>query len=154
MKDKLDTVDYTLLKILSECAQMPFTEVAKKANISPGTVHMRIKKMKDLEIINGATLSIDYAKMDWNLTMFLGIFLKEIGLYKLVIEQLKRIPEVVQINHTTGKYDIFVKMHAKDSEHYRQVYQNAILTISGISAIESFISIEENVNRHISFDTE
>ncbi|WFO14662.1 Lrp/AsnC ligand binding domain-containing protein [Cellulophaga baltica 4] len=81
-------------------------------------------------------------------------FLKEIGLYKLVIEQLKRIPEVVQVNHTTGKYDIFVKMHARDSEHYRNVYQNAILTISGISAIETFISIEENVNRHISFCTE
>ena len=154
MKDKLDTVDYILLKILSESAQMPFTEVAKKANISAGTVHMRIKKMKDLSIINGATLSIDYAKMDWNLTIFLGIFLKEIGLYKLVIEQLKRIPEIVQINHTTGKYDIFVKMHAKDTTHYREVYQNAILSINGISAIESFISIEENVNRHISFDVD
>ena len=92
--------------------------------------------------------------MDWNLTIFLGIFLKEIGLYKLVIEQLKRIPEIVQINHTTGKYDIFVKMHAKDTTHYREVYQNAILSINGISAIESFISIEENVNRHISFDVD
>ncbi|WP_209404547.1 Lrp/AsnC family transcriptional regulator [Pseudozobellia sp. WGM2] len=151
MKDKLDAVDHKILSILSEDAQMNYTEVAKRAGISPGTVHMRTRKMKNLGVIKGATLSIDYSKLGWKMTVFLGMFLREASLYKNVIDALSNVPEVVKIHHSTGKYDIFVKIHAKDSLHYRQLYQESILVIEGIRDIESFISLEENMNRHISF---
>ncbi|MRI00081.1 hypothetical protein GH721_05975 [Kriegella sp. EG-1] len=47
---------------------------------------------------------------------------------------------------------MFIKMHAKDSIHYRKVYQDSILTINGIKGIESFMSIEESMSRHINFE--
>lgn len=153
MKDKLDKVDYNILSLLSGNAQMPYTEVAKNIGISPGTVHMRTRKMKDLGVIKGATLSLDYSKLGWKMTVFLGIFLRESILYKEVITQLKAVNEVVKIHQITGKYDIFIKIHARDSIHYREVYQEAILPIAGIKGIESFISVEENLIRHIKFDT-
>lgn len=151
MKNKLDHVDFNILNILAENAQTPYTEVAKQLIISPGTVHMRMKKMRDLGLITGATLSLDYAKMGWKMTIFLGIFLSEVSRFKEVMEKLGVIEEVVRIHHVTGKYDIFLKMHAKDSNHYKQVYQDEVLVISGIRGIESFISIEENLGRHIQF---
>ena len=151
MKNKLDSVDFKILGLLSDNAQMPYTEVAKKVDISPGTVHSRIKKMKNLSVIKGATLSLDYSKIGWKMTVFLGVNLRETILYKQVIDQLAKIPEIVKIHHSTGKYDIFAKIHAKDSIHYRQVYQEAILTIDGIKDIETFMSVEENMSRHIEF---
>ncbi len=151
MKHKLDEVDFTILSLLAENAQMAYTEVAKRATISRGTVHMRMKKMRDLGIVNGATLDLDYMKIGWEMTIFLGLFLRESSLFKKVIKQLEKVPEVVKIHHTTGKYDVFVKMHAKDSIHYRNVYQEHILTIKGIREVESFISVEQNLNRHIEF---
>lgn len=151
MKNKLDEVDFAILSLLSEDAQMAYTEVAKRATISSGTVHMRVRKMRELGIVTGATLNLDYAKIGWKLTVFLGIFLKESSFFKKVIKQLKAVPEVVQIHHTTGKYDVFVKMHAKDSVHYRDVYQEQILSIKGIREVESFISVEQNLSRHIDF---
>ena len=140
-----------VLNILAENAQTPYTDVAKKLIISPGTVHMRMRKMREMGLITGATLSLDYAKMGWKMTIFLGIFLSEINLFKKVMKKLNEIEEVVKIHHVTGKYDIFIKMHARDSFHYKQVYQDEILSITGIRGIESFISIEENVERHIQF---
>ena len=86
------------------------------------------------------------------MTIFLGIFLSEIGLFKKVMQKLNAIEEVVKIHHVTGKYDIFIKMHTRDSNHYKKVYQDDILSIPGIRGIESFISIEENLERHIQFD--
>ncbi len=151
MRNKLDQVDFSILNILADNAQTPYTEVAKKLIISPGTVHMRIRKMKDMGLITGAALSLDYAVMGWKMTIFLGIFLSEIGLFKKVMQKLRNIEEVVKIHHVTGKYDIFIKMHARDSNHYKKVYQDDILGISGIRGIESFISIEENLERHIQF---
>ncbi|WP_289041354.1 Lrp/AsnC ligand binding domain-containing protein [uncultured Zobellia sp.] len=152
MRDKLDSVDHKILTLLSNDAQMPYTEVAKRAGISPGTVHMRTRKMKNMGVIKGATLSLDYSKMGYKMTVFLGIYLRESFLYKIVIEELAKIQEVVKIHHSTGKYDIFIKVHAKDSLHYRRLYQEAILTIEGIRGIESFISVEENMSRHINFE--
>ena len=151
MRNKLDHVDFNILNILAENAQTPYTDVAKKLIISPGTVHLRMRKMKEMGLITGATLSLDYAKMGWKMTIFLGIFLSEINLFKKVMKKLNEIEEVVKIHHVTGKYDIFIKMHARDSFHYKQVYQDEILSITGIRGIESFISIEENVERHIQF---
>lgn len=152
MRNKLDHVDFSILNILADNAQTPYTEVAKKLIISPGTVHMRIRKMKDMGLITGAALSLDYAVMGWKMTIFLGIFLSEIGLFKKVMQKLRNIEEVVKIHHVTGKYDIFIKMHARDSNHYKKVYQDDILGITGIRGIESFISIEENLERHIQFE--
>ena len=154
MKNKLDHVDFNILNILADNSQTSYTDVAKKLIISPGTVHMRMRKMRDIGLITGATLSLDYSKMGWNMTIFLGIFLSEISLFKKVMKKLKLIEEVVKIHHVSGKYDIFIKMHARDSYHYRQVYQDSILSISGIRGVESFISIEENLKRHISFTEE
>ncbi|TDT46775.1 Lrp/AsnC family transcriptional regulator for asnA, asnC and gidA [Maribacter spongiicola] len=151
MRNKLDQVDFSILNILAENAQTPYTDVAKKLIVSPGTVHMRMRKMREMGLITGATLSLDYAKMGWKMTIFLGIFLSEISLFKKVMSRLNEIEEVVKIHHVTGKYDVFIKMHARDSFHYKQVYQDEILSISGIRGIESFISIEENLERHIQF---
>ena len=151
MKSKLDDIDFIILKLLAENAQMPYTEVAKSVGISPGTVHARTRKMTKLGVIKGATLSLDYSKLGWNMTVFLGIYLKESLLYKQVISALLQIPEVVKIHHSTGKYDVFIKMHAKDSIHYRNIYQDHILTIDGIKGVESFISVEESTSRHITF---
>ena len=147
----MDHVDFSILTILGEDAQTPYTEVAKKLIISPGTVHLRMKKMRDLGLITGSTLNLDYSKIDWMLTVFLGIYLTKSTLYKDVIANLKKVKEVVQIHHVSGKYDIFIKMHAKDSIHYREVYQDSILAIKGINAVESFISVQENLARHIEF---
>ncbi len=154
MKDRLDLVDHQILTLLSGDAQMAYTEVAKRAGISPGTVHMRTRKMKNLGIIKGATLNLDYSKMGWKMTVFLGIFLRESALYRVVIEELAKIPEVVKIHHSTGKYEIFIKLHARDSLHYRNLYQESILTIEGIRGVESFMSVEENMSRHIRFDSQ
>ncbi len=153
MKNKLDKLDFIILSLLSEDAQMPYTEVAKRSNISAGTVHMRMKKMREINVIKGTTLSLDYTHMGWKLTVFLGVFLRESVGYKEVIDSLSVIPEVVKVHHITGKYDIFVKIHAKDTQHYRDVYQDHVLTIPGIKATEAFISLEENLNRHIIFGT-
>lgn len=151
MKNKIDLVDLQIVQLLSENAQTPYTEIAKKLIISSGTVHARVKKMWDLGFIVGSTMKLDYKTIGWDLTVFLGIHLKQTNSFKEVIEDLLQIPEVVKLHHISGKYDIFVKIHTRDSIHYRDIYQKRILIIPGIKGIESFISLEENANRHVNF---
>lgn len=148
----IDNVDLKILSLLAEDAKMPYTEVAKKVFVSGGTVHVRMRKMEEMGIVQGTTLNMDYSKMGYDITAFLGIYLEKSSLYDAVIQHLQDIPEIVKIHYTTGNYNIFVKMHCKDTKHLKDVLHDKIQTIEGIERTETIISLEESLNRHIQFD--
>ncbi len=147
----IDNVDLKILALLTEDAKMPYTEVAKKVFVSGGTVHVRMRKMEEMGIVKGTTLKMDYAKMGYDITAFLGIYLEKSSLYDDVIKKLVLIPEIVKIHYTTGNYNIFVKMHCKDTKHLKDVLHDKIQTVEGIERTETIISLEESLNRHIQF---
>jgi len=148
----IDNVDLKILSLLAEDAKMPYTEVAKKVFVSGGTVHVRMRKMEEMGIVRGTTLNMDYSKMGYDITAFLGIYLEKSSLYDDVIKHLVKIPEIVKIHYTTGNYNIFVKLHCKDTKHLKDVLHDKIQTIEGIERTETSISLEESLNRHIQFD--
>jgi Lrp/AsnC family transcriptional regulator for asnA, asnC and gidA len=148
----IDNVDLKILTLLSQDAKMPYTEVAKKVFVSGGTVHVRMRKMEEMGIVRGTTLNMNYAKMGYDITAFLGIYLEKSSLYDEVITHLEKIPEIVKIHYTTGNYNIFIKMHCKDTKHLKDVLHDKIQKIDGIERTETIISLEESLNRHIQFD--
>ena len=147
----IDNVDLKILALLTEDAKMPYTEVAKKVFVSGGTVHVRMRKMEEMGIVKGTTLKMDYSKMGYDITAFLGIYLEKSSLYDDVIKRLMLIPEIVKIHYTTGNYNIFVKMHCKDTKHLKDVLHDYIQKVEGIERTETIISLEESLNRHIQF---
>jgi len=147
----IDNVDLKILALLTEDAKMPYTEVAKKVFVSGGTVHVRMRKLEELGIVKGTTLKMDYSKMGYDITAFLGIYLEKSSLYDDVIKKLYLIPEIVKIHYTTGNYNIFIKMHCKDTQHLKDVLHDKIQKVEGIERTETIISLEESLNRHIQF---
>lgn len=145
----IDNVDLKILSLLMEDAQTPYTEIAKKVHVSGGTVHVRMKKLKSLGIVKGSNLVVDYGKLGFDITAYLGIYLDKSSLYSEVSEQLKAIPEVVGAHYTTGNYSIFAKIVCKDTKHLRLVLHDKIQKIGGIQRTETFISLEESINRPI-----
>ena len=153
MKDdknyEIDNVDLKILSLLLKDAKSPYTEVAKKVFVSGGTVHVRMKKLEEMGIVKGATLDIDYAKLGYDVQAFLGIYLQKSSLYDEVSSQLAAIPEIVSINYTTGAYSIFAKVICKDTQHLRTVLHDKIQKIDGIERTETFISLDESLNRPV-----
>ena len=146
-KDSLDKLDRQILSILMENSNIPFSEIAKRVFVSGGTVHVRVNNMKSMGIITGANLRVDIGKLGYDICAFLGIFLEKSSFYQDVIRKLKEIPEVVSANYTTGNYSIFVKIYCKDTNHLRLILADKIQKINGIQRTETFISLEESINR-------
>ena len=152
MMDKNSEIDNTDLKILSllmQDANMPYTEIGKRIFVSGGTVHVRMNKLERLGVVRGSQLVIDYTKLGWDISAFLGIYLDKSSLYEDVARQLKAIPEVVNIHYTTGIYSIFARIVCRDTQHLREVLHDKIQKVQGIQRTETFISLEESVNRPI-----
>jgi Lrp/AsnC family transcriptional regulator, regulator for asnA, asnC and gidA len=146
---ELDDVDKQILSILMKDAKEPYTEIAKKIHVSGGTVHVRMRKLEELGIVTGASLSIDYTKLGYDISAFLGIYLDKSSLYDEVAEELKRIPEVVAAHYTTGIYSIFAKIICRDTSHLKSILHDKIQKISGIQRTETFIALQESINRPI-----
>ena len=146
---KIDNVDLKILEILMQDAKKPYTEVAKKAFVSGGTVHVRMSKMEEAGIVEKTTLKVNYAKLGYDITAFIGIFLQKSALYEQVMTALKTIPEVVSIHYTTGNYSMFVKIHCKDTNHLKAVLHDKIQQIEGIERTETMISLEESLDRSL-----
>lgn len=146
---EIDNVDLQILSLLMEDANMPYTEIGKKVFVSGGTVHVRMNKMEQMGIVKGAQLVIDYAKLGWDISAFLGIYLDKSSLYEEVSKELEKIPEVVNAHYTTGNYSIFAKIICRDTQHLREVLHDKIQKVKGIQRTETFISLDESINRSI-----
>jgi Lrp/AsnC family transcriptional regulator, regulator for asnA, asnC and gidA len=151
---ELDDVDKQILSILMKDAKEPYTEIAKKIHVSGGTVHVRMRKLEEMGIVTGASLSIDYTKLGYDISAFLGIYLDKSSLYDEVAEELKKIPEVVAAHYTTGIYSIFAKIICRDTSHLKSILHDKIQKISGIQRTETFIALQESINRPIDISGE
>lgn len=144
-KFKLDNVDHQILDMLIDNSRVPFTDIAKKHNVSAGTIHVRVKKMEEAGIITGSTLIVDYKKLGYSFIAYVGIYLNKTSQTKFVLERLKTIPNVTVAHITTGKFNIFCKIRAKGTTHAKDIiYQ--IDDIEGVLRTETMISLEESIN--------
>ncbi len=143
----LDKVDFQILALMLEDAKTSYADIGQKLFVSGGTVHVRLKKLTEAGIIVGSSLKLDFTKLGYDVVAFIGIYLEKSHYYKTVISDLKNIPEVVSAHYTTGNYSIFARIMCKDTEHLRDVLSNKIQVIEGIQRTETFISLEESINR-------
>lgn len=146
-KISLDEIDKKILSILMKNAKTPYTDIAKEIHVSGGTVHVRMNKMEEMGIVKGANLVVDYEKLGYDVAAFLGIYLNKSSMYDDVAEELAKIPEVVGAHYTTGNYSIFAKIVCKNTNHLRDVLHDKIQPIEGIQRTETFISLQESINR-------
>ncbi|MCK7558234.1 Lrp/AsnC ligand binding domain-containing protein [Chitinophaga sedimenti] len=144
--DKLD------LQIISEMmynAEISYADLGKKLFVSGGTIHVRMKKLQELGIVKGTKLHVDLKMIGYDVIAFIGIFLEKSSLYDSVAKELRKIPEIVRLNYTTGSYSMFAEIICKDISGLRHVLHDELQKIKGIERTETFISLEESFTRTI-----
>lgn len=146
---EIDKLDREILGILIKDAKVPYTDIAGRLVVSPGTIHVRMKRMERLGIVRGSTLIIDPSRIGYDLTAFVGIYLIKGSDYSKVIQEVDTIPEIVEAHFTTGEYSIFAKVICKNTEHLREVINDKLQPISGISRTETIISLGESIKKHV-----
>ena len=109
--------------------------------------------MMDHKIILNTELKVDYVKLGYDITAFLGIYLEKSKMYDNVSKELLKIPEVLEAHYTTGTYSIFAKIISKDTKHLRDTISVKVQQIQGIQRTETFISLDNAFQRPlITFD--
>lgn len=144
-KFKLDDIDHQILDMLIDNTRVPFTDIAKKLLISAGTVHVRVKKMEEAGIIKGSSLTLDYKKLGYSFIAYVGVFIQNTSQTKFVLERIATIPNVTVAHVTTGRFNIFCKIRARNTEHAKDIIFK-LDDIEGVYRTETMISLEESIN--------
>lgn len=144
-----DKLDYQIINEMMETAEVSYADLGKKLFVSGGTIHVRIKKLQESGIVKGTRLNVDLKAMGYDVIAFIGIYLEKSSLYDVVVNELKKIPEIVRLNYTTGNYSMFAEIVCKDIGQLRMVLHDELQKIKGIERTETFISLEESFRRNV-----
>lgn len=142
----LDYLDQKILRMISEDARIPFLEVARACNVSGAAIHQRIQKLTSLGIIKGSQFIIDPEKIGYETCAYIGLYLKDPSRFDKVVEELKKIPEVVECHYTTGGFDMFIKIYARNNHHLLTVIHDKLQPL-GLSRSETIISFNAAISR-------
>ncbi|RAJ10435.1 Lrp/AsnC family transcriptional regulator for asnA, asnC and gidA [Chitinophaga skermanii] len=145
----IDKLDLQIISEMMTNAEISYADLGKKLFVSGGTIHVRMKKLQELGIVKGTKLHVDLKMIGYDVIAFIGIYLEKSSLYDGVARELRKIPEIVRLNYTTGSYSMWAEIICKDITQLRRVLHDELQKIKGIERTETFISLEESFTRTI-----
>lgn len=144
----IDALDLKILRMIAEDARTPFLEVARECGVSGAAVHQRVQKLVNLGVIKGSEFVVNPESVGYGTCAFVGIFLKNPSDFDDVVLALQEIPEVVECHYTTGNYDMFIKVYARDNHHLLSIIHDRLQPL-GIQRSETIISFNEAIKRQV-----
>ena len=121
-----DNLDLKILHSLTANARTPYLEIAREYGVSGAAVHQRVQRLMQNHVIIGSECRIDPSTVGYDTCAYVGIFLRDPSQFNDVVDALEKIPEVVECHFTTGQYDIFIKLYARNNDHLLHLLQNQI----------------------------
>ncbi len=145
---RLDKLDKQILRLIAGDARIPFLEVARVCNVSGAAIHQRIQKLTNMGILKGSQFIIDPEKIGYETCAYIGLNLKNPEKFDSVVEELKRIPEVVECHYTTGDFDLFIKIYAFNNHHLLDIIHDKLQPL-GLSRSETIIAFNTAIDRQL-----
>ena len=147
--EKIDNLDRQILEIISQNARIPFKDVAAECGVSRAAIHQRVQRLIDLGVIVGSGYHVNPKSLGYRTCTYVGIKLEKGSMYKSVVAEMEKIPEIVECHFTTGPYTMLTKVYARDNEHLMDLLNNKMQEIPDVTATETLISLEQSIKKEI-----
>lgn len=144
----LDALDKKILRLIAQDARIPFLEVARECNVSGAAIHQRIQKLNAQGVLKGSQFIIAPEALGYETCAYIGLYLQDPSKFDKVVDELRRIPEVVECHYTTGSFDMFIKIYAQNNHHLLTIIHDKLQPL-GLSRSETIVSFNAVINRQL-----
>lgn len=151
---KIDSLDKKILGIVMNNARIPSKDVAAECGVSRAAIHQRLQRMIDIDVITGSSYNVNPKALGYRTCTFIGVNLERGAMYRDVVPELEKIPEIVECHFTTGPYTMLIKLFARDNEHLMELLNDKIQKIHGVNGTETLISLDHSIHRKIPITNE
>ena len=145
--EKIDKLDKQIMDIISCNARIPFKDVAAECGVSRAAIHQRVQRLIEMNVIIGSGYHINPKSLGYTTCTYVGIRLEKGSMYKTVVDELKKIPEIVECHYTTGPYSMLIKLYARDNEQLMDLLNNKNQGIQGVDSTETLISLDQSIKK-------
>ena len=139
----MDDLDLSILWHLCENSRASTTEIAKAAGVAPSTVHNRINRLKESGIIERFTVILDPGMVEQNVTAYIGINIESVRRIA-IINQLRKIEEVLEIYELLEPYDLFIKVRTRDISSLKERVLKAVNGFDGVLGSSTILTTKRH----------
>ncbi len=150
MQCKIDNLDMKILSYLQSDSRKPFLEIARELNVSGGTIHSRVNRLREEGVIQGTKIVLDYDRLGHSVVAFIGIRLAKAGQFKEIQEKLKSIPQIVELHYTTGTYSLWAKIIVENMPGLYALLGEKLQSLDAIQSTETFVILNTTFSRDLS----
>jgi len=135
---ELDETDRAILRILQADARTPFSEIARRIDMSSATVHDRVGRMEEAGVIEGYHAEVDSTAVGYGVSALVGLQVEQ-GREEDALERLREIEGIRAIHLTTGEWDVILRVVAADTDSLRELMFEGIANMDGFSRSQTMI---------------
>ncbi|MER7506090.1 Lrp/AsnC family transcriptional regulator [Nonomuraea pusilla] len=117
----IDDIDHQVLRLLREDGRRTFSEMAGEIGLSVAAVKRRVDRLRDLGVITGFTVQIDYAKLGWAIEAFTELRYPGTTPVSEIVRTAADVPEVQEVFTIAGDPDALIHVRVRDLGHLQQV---------------------------------
>ncbi|MEM9039593.1 MAG: Lrp/AsnC family transcriptional regulator [Actinomycetota bacterium] len=141
----LDEIDRHLLSVLQSSPRASYAEIARLVGIARGTVYSRLDRLEDEGVIVGYGPDVDHAAAGLGVLAFATLEITQ-GRHDETIDELARIPEIVEIHTITGVGDLLCRIVAASNDELHLVLQDVSM-VPAVTRIETKLALSTDHRR-------
>ena len=138
---KIDDIDRKILEILQARAKITNARLSEEIGLSPAPTLERVKKLEQMGIISSYHAKLNTDKIGLGVTTFVLATLTGHNRANIegFIEEIEKIPEVIECHHITGAGDFILKVIAKDIASYQKLMLEKVSDIKQVDNMQSMV---------------
>lgn len=139
----LDDTDRRILRQMQADPDLPLSDLAERANVTPATLSRRLDRMRDSGILLGKRAEIHWPALGYAVEVSLRLTLDktQARAFDEFLAAAREVPEVIEIQTFLGQVDVRLAVIARDIPHYQQIYRDRILTLPHIMDLEALMHV-------------
>ena len=143
MSDKLDKIDFKILKILQKNSKITNLDLSKKIGLSPAPTLERVKKLENNKVVDSYHAKVNPLQLGLNVKTFVLVDLawQKENAFENFIKKINNIPEVVECYIVTGEADFMMKIFCKDIPAYEQLLFKKLSQIEEIERMKTLMTL-------------
>jgi Lrp/AsnC family leucine-responsive transcriptional regulator len=126
MENKIaDFYNRKILRELQKNARISYTELGKKIGLTGPAVKERVQKLEENGVIQGYHAKLNLEKIGYSLVAIIH-FKMNPGSIQTFIKELRKMPEIIEVNRITGGDNMIIKVALRESSHLEKIINRFI----------------------------
>jgi Lrp/AsnC family transcriptional regulator for asnA, asnC and gidA len=144
---ELDDTDRAILRILQDDARTPFSEIARRIDMSSATVHDRVGRLEEAGVIEGYHAAVNPKALGLGTSAIVGLRIEQ-GSERDALAALRDLDGVTEVHLTTGEWDVMLRVFAEDTEGLRELMFDHIARLDGFARSQTMVILGTEYEAH------